>query len=99
MNYREWEENETRLERAEDERERIDRHLPVIFQTKRKKTMDPILKEGKLSVRLHKPEVRQLEKAYGLGKLLLELHQPEGEALVGAVAAVLQKFGGADVED
>jgi hypothetical protein len=56
--------------------------------------MKPTLKDGKLSVELHKTDTAQLTKARFLGRLLRGMHQEEGDALIEAVNAILAKFGG-----
>ena len=51
--------------------------------------MKPIWKDGKLSVELHIPDRRDLEKARAIGQALGAMNQPEGAALVQAVDAIL----------
>ena len=96
MIYRDWEDNEARIERAEDERERFDRHMPVILPEDEDLTkgvnMRPVLKDDLLGVEMHKPDIAQLEKARVIGRLLLKMHQPEGTELINAVGTILRKF-------
>lgn len=51
--------------------------------------MKPILRDGKLAIELHKPEVSLLERARDIGRQLEALHQATGAPLVAAIDAVL----------
>ena len=51
--------------------------------------MKPILKDGKLTVELHKPEIETLGKAREIGLKLIACSQETGQALVDAVTVIL----------
>ena len=53
--------------------------------------MKPVLREGKLSVELHKPDIAVLEKALDIGHMLESLHRKNGTQLIAAIDAVLGK--------
>jgi hypothetical protein len=55
--------------------------------------MKPLWKDGKFSVELHKPDVKELEKARGIGEALLQMNQLVGQPLVDAVDAILAAMG------
>ena len=61
--------------------------------------MKPIWNDGKLSMELHKPDIRQLEATRNMGRLLAQLPDPrEGKLLVDTCTICLQTFGG-ETED
>lgn len=51
--------------------------------------MKPIWANGTLTVELHVPDVRALEKARQIAEALTAMHQPGGEALVAVIDYVL----------
>ena len=51
--------------------------------------MKPILKDGKLIVKLSKLEMKQLAKAREIAAMLVALHQPVGDPAVEALDAIL----------
>ena len=58
--------------------------------------MKPVWKDGKFSGELHKPDIRDLQKARDIGQALVAMNQPTGAALVEAIEIILGNGDAAD---
>ena len=58
--------------------------------------MKPIWKDGKLTVELHKPDVKVLEAAWDIAQALTAMGQDTGVPLSVALADILQPEGETD---
>ena len=52
--------------------------------------MKPIWKNGRLTVELHKPDIKTLEKAREIGRALEAMNQDAGTPLVSALDEILE---------